>query len=108
MVLPATGKPITAISIGTEKDVDNAVEVARKAYKTSWGLKVPGAERGKLLNKLADLVESNIDELSALESLNVGESHLFSPTAVAFDVILCQANRLACPNTWILETPSRF
>ncbi|KAL0068540.1 hypothetical protein AAF712_004254 [Marasmius tenuissimus] len=73
IINPATGKPITTVSVGTEKDVDNAVEVAKKTYKTSWGLKVPGAERGKLLNKLADLVESNIDELSGLESLNVGK-----------------------------------
>ncbi|KAK1230879.1 hypothetical protein PQX77_006018 [Marasmius sp. AFHP31] len=73
IINPATGKPITTVSVGTEKDVDNAVEVAKTAYKTSWGLKVPGVERGKLLNKLADLVESNIDELSALESLNVGK-----------------------------------
>jgi aldehyde dehydrogenase (NAD+) len=45
----------------------------RQAYKTSWGLKVPGAERGKLLSKLADLVEQHTDELAALEALNVGE-----------------------------------
>lgn len=43
-----------------------------EAYKTSWGLKVPGVERGRLLSKLADLVEANIDELAALESLNIG------------------------------------
>jgi aldehyde dehydrogenase (NAD+) len=45
-----------------------------KAYKTSWGLKVPGAVRGKMLNKLADLIEQNADEFTALESLDVGES----------------------------------
>lgn len=43
-----------------------------QAYKTSWGLKVPGTERGKLLFKLADLVEKHMDELAALDTLNVG------------------------------------
>ncbi|KAI3614369.1 aldehyde dehydrogenase [Moniliophthora roreri] len=69
----ATGKPVTTVSIGTEKDVDIAVEAAKKAFKTSWGLKVPGAERGHLLRKLADLIEANTDEFAALESLNIGK-----------------------------------
>jgi hypothetical protein len=44
-----------------------------QAYKTSWGLKCPGTMRGKLLGKLADLVEANLEEFAALESLDVGE-----------------------------------
>ena len=43
-----------------------------QAYKTSWGLKTPGATRGKLLHKLADLIEANLDEFAALEALNGG------------------------------------
>ncbi|KAG7097972.1 hypothetical protein E1B28_005282 [Marasmius oreades] len=73
VVNPATGKVITSVSAGSAKDVDVAVEAALKAYKTSWGLKVPGTERGKLLSKLADLIEKNADEFAALESLNVGK-----------------------------------
>ncbi|PBK71256.1 hypothetical protein ARMSODRAFT_1017170 [Armillaria solidipes] len=42
----------------------------KEAYKKSWGL---GAQRGRYLSKLADLVEQNIDEMSALETLNVGK-----------------------------------
>ncbi|KAF8997405.1 aldehyde dehydrogenase [Cyathus striatus] len=70
---PATGKVVTSIAVGSSKDVDLAVEAARKAYKSSWGLKVPGSVRGKLLNKLADLVEKNADELAALDSINSGK-----------------------------------
>ncbi|KAG6877313.1 hypothetical protein C0992_010294 [Termitomyces sp. T32_za158] len=69
----ATGKVITSVAAGSSKDVDIAVDVAKKAYKSSWGLKVPGTMRGKLLHKLADLLESNITEFAALESLNVGK-----------------------------------
>ncbi|KAL0571811.1 hypothetical protein V5O48_010141, partial [Marasmius crinis-equi] len=64
---------ITTVSAGTDKDVDIAVDIAKKAYKSSWGLKVPGVERGKILNKFADLIEANADEFAALESLNVGK-----------------------------------
>ncbi|EKM77497.1 hypothetical protein AGABI1DRAFT_115102 [Agaricus bisporus var. burnettii JB137-S8] len=73
VVDPCTGKVITTVVAGTSKDVDIAVAAAEKAYKTSWGLKVPGVERGKLLGKLADLVEKHSDELAALEALNVGK-----------------------------------
>ena len=52
------------------------MEAARKAYKTSWGLKVPGSERGKLLHKLAELVEKNADTFAAIEALDGGK-HFF-------------------------------
>jgi hypothetical protein len=62
------------LSAASEKDVDIAVLAAQKAYDTVWGLKVPGTERGKLLLKLADLVEKHGDELAALEALNNGKA----------------------------------
>lgn len=49
------------------------MKAAKKAYKTAWGLKVPGYERGRLLAKLADLIEKHADELSALEALDAGK-----------------------------------
>ncbi|KAF7778468.1 hypothetical protein Agabi119p4_2813 [Agaricus bisporus var. burnettii] len=72
VVDPSTGKVIVSIAGGTSKDVDVAVAAAERAYRTTWGLKVPGSERGRLLAKLADLVEQHTDELAALEALNVG------------------------------------
>jgi len=69
----ATEKVITSVAAASAADVDLAVDAAEKAYRTSWGLKVPGALRGRLLAKLADLIEKHGDELAALESLNVGE-----------------------------------
>ncbi|KAF5377739.1 hypothetical protein D9757_009381 [Collybiopsis confluens] len=73
IVNPSTGKVLTKVAAATSADVDIAVEAARKAYKTSWGLKVPGSKRGEYLNKLADLLQANIDEFAALECLNVGK-----------------------------------
>jgi len=71
----ATGKTIVSISAGSSKDVDIAVQAAKKAYKTSWGVKVSGADRGKMLHKLADLIEKHADEIAALECLDVGETN---------------------------------
>ena len=60
------------MSAGSKKDVDIAVDAAKKAYKTSWGLKVPGEQRGKMLFKLADLMEQRAEEIAAIETLDVG------------------------------------
>ena len=70
--LQATGKVTTTISMGGPKDVDLAVKAAHEAYEQRWGLKVPGSERGRLLMKLASLVEDNLEELAAIEALDNG------------------------------------
>ncbi|KAG7441437.1 aldehyde dehydrogenase [Guyanagaster necrorhizus] len=87
VVNPATGKTITSVAAGTKKDVDLAVKAAKEAYKKSWGLKCPGSERGRLLSKFADLVEQHIDELSALETLNVGKPFLVAKTLDVTSVV---------------------
>jgi aldehyde dehydrogenase (NAD+) len=73
VINPSTGKVLTKVSAATSADVDKAVEAARKAYKTSWGHKVPGWKRGELLMKLGNIMEEHIDELAALECLDVGK-----------------------------------
>ncbi|KAF5346462.1 hypothetical protein D9756_010076 [Leucocoprinus leucothites] len=77
----SSGRVLCAVAGGTNKDVDIAVSAAQKAFKTTWGLKVPGAERGKLLSKLVELLEKHQDELAALEALNVGKSYLTARAA---------------------------
>jgi aldehyde dehydrogenase (NAD+) len=80
---PATGKLVTSVSVGSSEDVDIAVEAAKKAYKTAWGLHCPGAARGKLLSKLADIMEAHTEELAALEALDVGKTY---QNAKQFDI----------------------
>lgn len=63
---------MTKVSEGTPKDVDRAVAAAQKAFDTVWGLNCPGNQRGSLLNKLADIMESRFDELCAVEALDNG------------------------------------
>ncbi|KAM6495245.1 aldehyde dehydrogenase [Amanita muscaria] len=74
------------VSAGSSKDVDLAVAAASKAYKTVWGLHTPGDKRGKLLSKLADIIEAHTEELSALEALNVGKTYRDACDCVAFSV----------------------
>ncbi|KAF9649990.1 NAD-dependent aldehyde dehydrogenase [Thelephora ganbajun] len=74
VVNPSTGKLLTKVSEGTTKDVDLAVAAAQKAFDTVWGSHCPGSQRGKLLNKLANIMESRLDELCAVEALNNGKT----------------------------------
>ena len=81
---PSTEKPIVAVHEATEKDVDHAVSVARKTYETTWRHETPD-KRGRLLVKLADLFEENLDLLASIEALDNGKA--FSMAKV--DIGMC-------------------
>src|SRR5712691_7349934 len=72
IVNPATGKVIAHVPKGTAEDVDRAVAAARKAYDKTWFDSTP-RDRSERMLKLADLIESNGDELARIESENVGK-----------------------------------
>lgn len=67
---PANGTLITKIAAAEAEDVDIAVAAAKKAFP-AWAA-TPAAERGRLLLKLADLIEEHAEELAQLESLDTG------------------------------------
>ena len=62
---PATGEVIAKVAAGSAADVDKAVKAARRALETGPWSTMDAADRGRLLFKLADLVEQNADELAA-------------------------------------------
>jgi acyl-CoA reductase-like NAD-dependent aldehyde dehydrogenase len=70
---PSTGRPITQIAHAGAEDVDRAVKAARKALEESKWRTAPAAQRATLMNRLADLVEQNADQLAELESLDNGK-----------------------------------
>ncbi|ORX35562.1 aldehyde dehydrogenase domain-containing protein [Kockovaella imperatae] len=88
-VNPATNKPLLDISHATKDDVDRAVKAARKAFETTWANNVTAAERGRLLFKLADLMERDTDKLAAVESLNTGKGVRMARTVDLADSIAC-------------------
>jgi aldehyde dehydrogenase (NAD+) len=71
---PATGEVIAKVSAAGPKDVDKAVKAARKALESGPWSTMNAADRGRLLYKLADLVEGQAKELAVLESLNCGKT----------------------------------
>jgi aldehyde dehydrogenase (NAD+) len=74
---PATEEVICSVHEATEKDVDIAVKAARAAFEGEWRQTTPG-DRGKMLNKLADLLETNTDLIAAVESLDNGKAFSFA------------------------------
>jgi aldehyde dehydrogenase (NAD+) len=68
---PATEQPIAEVAQGSKADVDQAVIAARAALKVWGGLRA--AERGRILQRAATLLEQHQEELIEIESLDAGK-----------------------------------
>ena len=84
---PSTGEVIAEVPRADAEDVERAVEAARKAF-ADWSEKTP-KDRMELLLKLADVIDENADELTQLESQNVGK-----PMSIAGDEMPFSADNL--------------
>jgi len=72
---PATNQVICRVAEGDDADIDLAVAAARRAFDSGPWSRMSGSERGRLIYKLADLVEKHQEELAALESLDNGKPY---------------------------------
>ncbi|HEX4129415.1 MAG TPA: aldehyde dehydrogenase family protein [Pirellulales bacterium] len=70
---PATEEVIAQVAEGDKADIDKAVAAARETFEDSDWSRMDARDRGRLMNKLADLLEEEMDELAALESLDNGK-----------------------------------
>uniref|UniRef100_A0A8C4SWD1 10-formyltetrahydrofolate dehydrogenase n=1 Tax=Erpetoichthys calabaricus TaxID=27687 RepID=A0A8C4SWD1_ERPCA len=69
---PTDGKPICKVSLAQIPNVDKAVAAAKEAFENGqWG-KMNARDRGRLLYKLADLMEEHQEELATIESIDSG------------------------------------
>src|SRR5947199_9765790 len=68
---PATGKPYTQVAESDSRDVDLAVVAAEKAF-VDWSC-TPAADRSKILLRIADLVERNLEKFARAESIDTGK-----------------------------------
>lgn len=69
---PATGKILAKIADANTADVDLAVKAAREAYVKVWS-KMPAAERGKYLFRIARIMQERSREFAVLETLDNGK-----------------------------------
>ena len=70
---PATEEKIADIAEGDAADIDAAVKAAREQFESGEWSRMDARDRGKLMHRLADLIEEEIDDLAALESLDNGK-----------------------------------
>jgi len=70
---PATEDVIAHVAEGDRDDIDMAVAAARKAFESKSWRKMDARDRGRLIYKLADLIERDIEQLAALETLDNGK-----------------------------------
>src|SRR5271168_1789374 len=78
---PATGEVVAHVPEAESEDVDRAVSAARKAFEEGPWSKMSPSERGKLIWKMGDLLEANLEEVAEIESLDNGKP--FSVARVA-------------------------
>ncbi|MDT7687921.1 MAG: hypothetical protein QOE46_680 [Acidobacteriota bacterium] len=69
---PATGATLAEVAEGDKADIDKAVAAARRAFEGSWS-KVSARDRGRMLYKLAQLIESKTQELAFIETSDNGK-----------------------------------
>src|SRR5450631_867111 len=70
---PATGEIIAQVAEGDKEDIDRAVRAARKAFDGGpWRTMTP-SERGRLIWRVAELLEQHSEEFAQLESLDNGK-----------------------------------
>ncbi len=70
-ISPVTGKPFTTVARSTAEDIEKALDAAHGA-KVAWGRTAP-AERSNILNKIADVMQENIELLALSESWDNGK-----------------------------------
>ncbi len=78
---PATGTVIANVPEGDKADVDLAVAAARRAFDDGVWAKVGPSGRGKMLWKIADLIERDLEELAELESIDNGKPYAVARVA---------------------------
>ncbi len=70
---PATGEVLANVAEGDREDIDRAVKAARAAFETGPWSKISPSERGRMMWRLADLIEKHTEEFAQLESLDNGK-----------------------------------
>ena len=73
VVDPASEEVFHRVASGATEDIDAAVKAARRAFDTGPWPRMSGSERAKVLQKIADIIEANTQELAKLEVKDNGK-----------------------------------
>lgn len=110
---PGTGRVIARVAEGDAADIDLAVKAAREAFDTGPWSRVTPSDRGRMIWKLADLLEQHAEELAQLEALNNGKplaSALHGDVPLSADIFRYMAGWATkiTGETLSISTPGNF
>ncbi|KIU52524.1 MULTISPECIES: aldehyde dehydrogenase family protein [Pseudomonas] len=97
---PAHGGLLARFASGTEQDVDTAVAHAKALHVAGTWAALPGSERAKLLNRLAELIERDADRLAQIEAEEVGKPIVYAKGEVLWSAEL---TRFAASLAWQIK-----
>ena len=86
-VSPAHDVVVGRYPAGGVEDLDRAVAAARKAFDEGSWPRIPGVERARVINRVADAIRANADDLALVEALESGK-----PIRQAHDEIVSSAD----------------
>jgi 5-carboxymethyl-2-hydroxymuconic-semialdehyde dehydrogenase len=69
---PVTDRPYATVAAGGPEDIDRAVSAATKALADGPWRNLPGRARAKILNNIADAIESRAARIAELETFDTG------------------------------------
>ncbi len=78
---PATGETLTTVAAAGAEDVDRAVGAARRALRSADWARITPYARGRMIDRLADLIELHAEEFAQLETLDNGKPLAMSRVA---------------------------
>ncbi len=70
---PSTGDVLARVAEGDKEDIDRAVKSARVAFETGPWRGMTASERGRIIWRIGDLIEKNLEEFAQLDSLDNGK-----------------------------------
>ncbi|MEO6208139.1 MAG: aldehyde dehydrogenase family protein [Candidatus Limnocylindrales bacterium] len=74
VVNPSDATVVTEVDVATDRQVQDAIVAARRAFDTTDWPRSPAGERSALLERVADLLARDLDELARLETINTGKA----------------------------------
>ncbi|GGG30067.1 aldehyde dehydrogenase [Rhodococcoides trifolii] len=74
---PSTGELLANLAAAGPKDVEAAVQAARRAFDDGPWRTMPAEQRARILHRFADLIEENADEIALIDTQDCGKPYAF-------------------------------
>lgn len=73
-ISPINGENLPSLTACNDKDINNAVLIARETYENRIWVDLSPIEKQKIILKLADLIEENLEDLALMDTIETGRS----------------------------------